>query len=99
LGVSGKRGKCGEKLLGRKVRGRETRRGIIIALCNIFLFVAAEMTSIFSWHGPSEVPSHSLRGHILGFISSVTITFTFPYDTFGTSYLPMYDERKIDRKL
>ncbi|KAJ4290827.1 hypothetical protein N0V90_010022 [Kalmusia sp. IMI 367209] len=68
------------------IRGVDPLSGrVIIATCSIYLFVASATTSPFSWQVAGEVPSQRLRGHTLGFSSSVTylfgwcITFTIPY--------------------
>ncbi|ETN39745.1 uncharacterized protein HMPREF1541_05971 [Cyphellophora europaea CBS 101466] len=68
------------------VRGIDAVSGkVIIAMASIFLFVASASTSPYSWQVAGEIPSQRLRGHTLGFASSVTylcgwsITFTIPY--------------------
>jgi MFS transporter, SP family, sugar:H+ symporter len=68
------------------VRGFDAVTGnVIIAMASIFLFIASGTTSPFSWQVAGEIPSQRLRGHTLGFASSITylcgwsITFTIPY--------------------
>lgn len=68
------------------VRGLDGVAGrVIIAMASIFLFIASATTSPYSWQVAGEIPSQRLRGHTLGFASSVTylcgwsITFTIPY--------------------
>lgn len=68
------------------IRGIDPFAGrVILSLTAIYLFVASGSTSPFSWMVATEVPSQRLRGHTLGFTSSVTylmgwtITFTIPY--------------------
>lgn len=68
------------------VRGIDPFAGrVILSMTAIYLFVASGTTSPFSWQVATEVPSQRLRGHTLGFASSVTylmgwsITFTIPY--------------------
>lgn len=72
--------------LSYSIRGIDGVSGrVIIAMCCIYLFTASSTTSPYSWQVAGEVPSQRLRGHTLGFASSVTylcgwsITFTIPY--------------------
>lgn len=67
------------------VRGIDPFAGrVILAMAAIYLFTASGTTSPFSWQVATEVPSQRMRGHTLGFTSSVTylmgwcITFTIP---------------------
>lgn len=67
------------------IRGIDPFAGrVILAMAAIYLFTASGTTSPFSWQVATEVPSQRMRGHTLGFTSSVTylmgwcITFTIP---------------------
>lgn len=68
------------------IRGIDRTSGrVIIAMCSIYVFIAAASTSPYSWQVAGEIPTQRLRGHTFGFASSVTylcgwsITFTIPY--------------------
>lgn len=72
--------------LSYSIRGIDKLSGrVIIAMCSIYMFTASATTSPYSWQVAGEVPSQRLRGHTLGFASSLTylcgwsITFTIPY--------------------
>ncbi|KUJ06317.1 general substrate transporter [Mollisia scopiformis] len=72
--------------LSYSIRGIDGVSGrVIIPMSCLYLFTASSTTSPYSWQVAGEVPAQRLRGHTLGFASSVTylcgwsITFTIPY--------------------